>query len=88
MGAAASAQRRHPVADGLTFRFEFAPSTYAVACGHDEDRDGAVNKNWLGIPTEGRPTSNNVKPALRAPTVDESAIALGSAFTVSLTMRY
>jgi len=36
-----------------------APAVYAVALFHDEDGDGHLNTNALGIPTEGYGFSNN-----------------------------
>ena len=36
-----------------------APGTYAVALFHDENGDGKLDKNFLGIPREGVGVSNN-----------------------------
>jgi len=38
-----------------------APGRYAVAAFHDEDADGKLGTNFLGIPNEGVGTSNNPK---------------------------
>lgn len=35
------------------------PGEYAFAIVHDENGNGAVDTNWLGIPKEGLGTSNN-----------------------------
>ncbi len=36
-----------------------APGTYAAAVYHDEDGNGKLAKNWLGMPKEGFGVSNN-----------------------------
>lgn len=40
------------------------PGTYALAAYHDEDGDRHLNRNLVGIPTEGYAFSNNPKTAL------------------------
>lgn len=39
------------------------PGTYALAAYHDEDGDRHLNRNLVGIPTEGYAFSNNPKTA-------------------------
>lgn len=41
--------------------------TYALAVVHDENMDGKLATNWLGIPKEGYGFSNNAKALLSAP---------------------
>ena len=36
-----------------------APGTYAAAVYHDEDGNGKLRKNWIGMPKEGFGVSNN-----------------------------
>ncbi len=36
-----------------------APGTYAAAVYHDEDGNGKLKKNWIGMPIEGFGVSNN-----------------------------
>jgi len=72
-------------------RFELpaGPARYAVAIGHDENGNGRVDANLFGIPREGWGTSQNVKPALRAPRFEESAFRVDSAETrLSVTLHY
>jgi uncharacterized protein (DUF2141 family) len=65
------------------------PGTYAVAVYHDENDNGKFDRSWTGLPTEGFGVSNNPKPFLRAPTLDESAIQLVSGQrVVSIDLRY
>lgn len=44
----------------VTVRFEkVQPGEYAVAVLHDEDDNGRMRTNWIGMPREGYGTSNN-----------------------------
>ena len=49
------------------------PGTYALAVIHDENMDGELGTNWLGIPKEGYGFSNNAKALLRAPSFDAAS---------------
>jgi hypothetical protein len=44
---------------------------YAIAIYQDVNSDGKIDKNVLGIPTEGYAFSNNIKPKVKAPNFDE-----------------
>jgi uncharacterized protein (DUF2141 family) len=51
-------------------RCDFAdirPGAYALAVIHDENMNGKLDTNWLGIPTEGYGFSNDVKARLGPP---------------------
>ena len=43
------------------------PGTYALAVIHDENMDGKLDTNWLGVPTEGYGFSNGANALLGAP---------------------
>ena len=65
------------------------PGTYAVAVYHDEDGNGKFDRSWTGLPSEGFGVSNNPRPVLRAPTLAESAIQVGSGHSVvNIDLRY
>lgn len=55
---------------------------------HDANGNGQVDRNWLGMPTEGWAVSNNVIHRMRAPRFDECTTALTQARPITLTMRY
>jgi uncharacterized protein (DUF2141 family) len=62
-----------------TLEFSFAdlpPGRYAVRVMHDENGNGKLDSNFLGIPKEGYGASNNPK-VMRAPHFDEAAFDLG-----------
>ena len=63
----------------LTFTFEgVAPGRYAVRVMHDENGNGKLDSNLLGMPKEGYGASNNPK-VMRAPRFDESSFDVGEA---------
>lgn len=48
--------------------FENIPTgTYAIAVIHDENMNGKLDANWLGIPKEGYGFSNTAKGVASAP---------------------
>ena len=66
------------------------PGTYAVAVVHDENSDGKLDKNFVGVPSEGYGVSNNKTYALSAPKWDESVftIAPSESKTLQVKLRY
>jgi len=46
---------------------------YAFAFAHDEDRDGQLDRDFLGIPQEGYGFSNDVRPSLSLPSWQSAA---------------
>lgn len=46
---------------------DIPPGTYALAVIHDENMDGKLETNWLGIPREGYGFSNDAKAMMGAP---------------------
>ena len=52
------------------------PGEYAVAAFHDEDRDGDLNTNLLGMPTEGYGFSNEARGTFGPPGFDAAAFTI------------
>jgi uncharacterized protein (DUF2141 family) len=50
---------------------------YAVSVRHDENSNGKLDKNLVGIPKEGYGASNNPPKRLRAPGFEEAKLTLG-----------
>lgn len=48
---------------------DIPPGTYAMAVIHDENMNGKLDTNWLGVPTEGYGFSNDAKGVLGAPSL-------------------
>ena len=59
----------------ITFE-DVTPGTFAVSVFHDEDSDGELGTNFLGIPKEGYGASKNVLPKMSAPTFEENAFTV------------
>ena len=74
----ASIARQHAtcVIDGLP------PGTYAFAFLHDEDLDGHMDRDWIGIPQEGYGFSNDAAPGLGPPSFESASFAHGESETV------
>lgn len=49
---------------------------YAIAILHDENDDLRMNKNWLGLPTEGYGFSNNVMGMFGPPGLSKASFAV------------
>jgi uncharacterized protein (DUF2141 family) len=63
--------------------------TYAVAVLHDENGNGKMDKNLLGVPKEGYGASNNPPKKMRPPTFDEAKFSLdASEKTVEIRLIY
>jgi uncharacterized protein (DUF2141 family) len=74
-------------ADSVTFTVDLPPGKYSASVLHDENRNGKLDRNALGVPTEGYGVTNNPKPALRAATFEEARFNLpaeGAKLTISI----
>lgn len=57
---------------------DIPPGRYALLVTHDENGNGKLDTNMLGMPTEGYGFSNNPQ-VMRKPTWDEAAFEIGAA---------
>jgi len=65
------------------------PGTYALVVLHDENMNGRVDYNWLGIPREGYGFSNDAHGSLGAPSFSQAAFVYdGKALDLSISLRY
>ncbi|GHD15598.1 DUF2141 domain-containing protein [Tianweitania populi] len=67
-----AAQARRPI----TFP-NLPAGTYAVAVIHDENNNGKLDTNFVGIPKEGIAVSNNAVPKFSAPKFRDAGFVLG-----------
>jgi uncharacterized protein (DUF2141 family) len=74
----------------VSVRFENIPfGTYAIACHHDENGNGKMDTNLLGIPKEGYGTSNNAVNRFSAPKFSEAKFPFDAAvLSVNIKMFY
>jgi uncharacterized protein (DUF2141 family) len=70
--------------------FEAVPAgTYAVACFHDENQNGALDTGVFGIPKEGTAASNDAKGFMGPPRFDDAKFAFtGRPTELRLLVRY
>ncbi len=68
---------------------DLPPGRYAVAVIHDENGNGKMDTNWMGLPKEGWGASRDPRPSMRGPRYDESAFELKAPTQeVSLSVKY
>lgn len=76
-----------PTGETATFTFrDVAPGRYAVMVTHDENGNGQMDVNAIGMPLEGYGFSNN-PDVMRKPTWDEASFEVGAdgaAITIEL----
>jgi uncharacterized protein (DUF2141 family) len=80
-----------PIANSVsTCSFDPIPAgTYAVACFHDENKNGKLDTGLIGIPTEGTVASNHAKGFMGPPSFDKAKFSfLGAAAEMQLRMGY
>ena len=65
-----------------------APGDYAVSLLHDENGNGKLDKNFLGIPTEGIGFSQNPKISFGPPTYAASHFDVAGPQTEAIRMKY
>jgi uncharacterized protein (DUF2141 family) len=62
---------------------------YAVAVQHDENGNGKLDTNFLGMPKEGVGTSNNPKSRFGPPSFDAASFTLDkSTMELTINLRY
>lgn len=62
---------------------------YAVAVVHDENDNGKLDTNFLGIPKEGIGTSNNAKSTIGPPSYEDSSFQISNKInSISITIKY
>ncbi|MEJ2032332.1 MAG: DUF2141 domain-containing protein [Deltaproteobacteria bacterium] len=65
---------------------DIPPGKYAMAVVHDENMNGKLDTNWLGIPKEGYGFSNNAKASRGVPSFSAASF-LYDGRNIDLTMR-
>ena len=66
-----------------------APGTYAVSAFHDENSNGKLDTNFMGIPREGVAASNDARGRLGPPKFDDAAFHVsGGRVDLRITITY
>ncbi|MDE0044731.1 MAG: DUF2141 domain-containing protein [bacterium] len=78
------------VAGTLSLVFpDLAEGRYAVSVMHDENDDGVLDANLLGVPTEGYGFSNNASGLMGPPDFDDASVVIGDEpVHAVITLRY
>ena len=87
----AFARTTAPIMSGhATCEFPRVPAgAYAVSVFHDENLNGRLDTNWLGIPREGVGASNNPKPRMGPPRFAAAGFQHSAASTdLEIIMHY
>ena len=68
---------------------DIPPGTYALVVVHDENMNGKLDTNWLGLPKEGYGFSNDVKPLLGVPSFDAASFQYdGGTLDLTISLHY
>ncbi len=68
---------------------DIPPGTYALAVIHDENMDGKLETNWLGIPREGYGFSNDAKAMMGAPSFEAASFPYdGQNLDMTIRLNY
>jgi uncharacterized protein (DUF2141 family) len=68
---------------------DIPPGTYALAVVHDENMNGKLDTNWLGVPQEGYGFSNDVKALLGAPPFSAASFQYdGGTLDLMISLHY
>lgn len=77
-----------PITEGTaTCTFPPVPAgEAAVACFHDENQNGTLDRSWMGLPTEPYVVSNHARASFGPPRWVDAKFTLSSSTLVNLTM--
>ena len=64
------------------------PGVYAAAVFHDENMNGKLDKNLIGIPKEGYGASNNPERRMRPPSFEETSFPLKTDQSCDIRLIY
>ena len=68
---------------------DVADGEYALVVVHDENSNGVLDKNFIGMPKEGVGVSNNAKGFMGPPSYADSKFQLkNGSFTAKITIKY
>ncbi|MGO9758789.1 MAG: DUF2141 domain-containing protein [Roseiarcus sp.] len=68
---------------------ELKPGAYAVITFHDENDNGKLDENALGLPAEGYGFSNDAEGFFAAPSFKDAAVTLGGHDkAIAITLKY
>jgi uncharacterized protein (DUF2141 family) len=66
---------------------DLSPGVYAISSFHDENNNGKLDKNFLGIPKEDYAISNNAKGFMSAPKYHDANFSLQENKSISIKIQ-
>lgn len=80
--------QRAPVADKTQLVFRGLPAgNYAVSLFHDENGNGQMDRNVIGLPLERYGFSRDARATMGAPTFADAAFELKADTSISITLK-
>jgi uncharacterized protein (DUF2141 family) len=68
---------------------DIPPGNYALVVLHDENMNGKIDTDWLGVPKEGYGFSNNAKVAFKTPSFNDASFVYdGKTLDLTIALRY
>lgn len=68
---------------------DMPPGAYALAVVHDENMNGKLDVNWIGVPTEGYGFSNDARALLGAPSFSAASFPYdGRDLDLTISLHY
>jgi len=68
---------------------DIPPGTYAMVVVHDENMNGKLDTNWLGLPVEGYGFSNDATATFGAPSFEVASFQYdGQSVEMTMTLHY
>lgn len=68
---------------------DIEPGTYALAVIHDENMNGKMDTNWLGVPEEGYGFSSGATVSMSAPSFEEASFSYdGEDLDLTISLNY
>ena len=82
-------QKCSPISQNkVTFSFQLAPKKeYGVSMLHDEDANGEMKTNWIGMPKEGIGVSNNAKGRFGPPSWKQVKFLLNNNKSIEIKIK-
>lgn len=71
------------------YSVDIPPGKYAMAVIHDENMNGKLDTNWMGVPKEGFGFSNKAKALLSAPSFSDASFQYdGQNIDMTMSLNY
>lgn len=70
--------------DGIFTFYNLPKDNYAVAVYHDVNKNGKLDKNLVGMPTERYGFSNNARGVFSSPSFDEAKFSVDETTSISI----